>query len=418
MTYYSQQFQNLGQKFRGLADSLREGRERREMQQRQQTIDAVFKNAMTPDIESARKFVQSNVNPKVWSMWGNKELSGLAAEKQMMKPDPQKVITGLYQNGLFDEAMKYEETIAQRQIEQQKLAAQMASKGETQGPAAQIFVDDKGKAWQLSREQGNAVAVPYEFKAAEEVPKFSKPGSELQDSEGNVWLRPHGSNTVLPILKDGKQMQDPNVKKGLVETDIKQQDLALRQKEFDMQVEKFNKNREENLVNYETFKMKNANRIDELKEFSQVAGRLADNPALKGITGAGKLAKFAPGTRWADADTDRQFLIAKSAIQSMEKLKSESPTGATGFGSMQANELKIIIDNFATLENTNQTPAKMAETLKRIQRKIDAWIDRQLAFEKKVGYIRKRFNSVQEAEAANLPKGTIIHINGRKAVVE
>ena len=30
----------------------------------------------------------------------------------------------------------------------------------------------------------------------------------------------------------------------------------------------------------------------------------------------------------------------------------------------------------------------------------------------------KQFNSVQEAESANLPKGTEISINGRRAVIE
>jgi hypothetical protein len=34
------------------------------------------------------------------------------------------------------------------------------------------------------------------------------------------------------------------------------------------------------------------------------------------------------------------------------------------------------------------------------------------------GTVKKTFNSVQEAEAANLPKGTVIYINGRRAVVE
>jgi len=174
--------------------------------------------------------------------------------------------------------------------------------------------------------------------------------------------------------------------------ELKQKEQSLKAQEMNFKMDKgiyeFEKNKADNLVKYETFKNKNKNRIEELQEFSNVALRLADNPALKGITGPGKIGKIFPGTKWADADTDRQLLIAKSAIQSMEKLKAESPTGATGFGSMQANELKIIIDNFATLENTNQSPKKMRQTLIKIHDKINKWIDRQKAFEEKVGYIR------------------------------
>ena len=32
--------------------------------------------------------------------------------------------------------------------------------------------------------------------------------------------------------------------------------------------------------------------------------------------------------------------------------------------------------------------------------------------------VQNNFNSIQEAENANLPTGTIIYVNGRKAVIE
>lgn len=191
--------------------------------------------------------------------------------------------------------------------------------------------------------------------------------------------------TKLSTLKEEVEASEAMKAK---DRELERAKLALDQTKMDLNVERFNKEGKENLIKYETFKQKNANRLEELKEFSNVALRLANNPALSGITGVGRPGSLVPGTKWADADTDRQFLIAKSAIQSMEKLKSESPTGATGFGSMQANELKIIIDNFATLENTKQTPEKMRETLLNIHKKINRWMERQKQFEEKVGYIR------------------------------
>jgi hypothetical protein len=286
--------------------------------------------------------------------------------------------------------------VAQKQqnlwLQKDAAAQKLSGKGKTQGPAAQILIDPvSGKAYQASRDPKDPTMTELTIKGKEgETPTFMKEGDMFPDPEGNLVYRAPGQTTTTPVVAKGtgERIKDPGVLKGKAETGIKYAQLAQEREKLDMAVEKFEENRAQNLIKHETFKRKSANRIEELEEFASVAKRLADNPALKGITGIGKVGKYLPSSKWADADTDRQLLIAKSAIQSMEKLKAESSNGATGFGSMQANELKIIIDNFATLENTDQSPPKMRETLLGINAKINRWIERQKAFEKKVGYIK------------------------------
>ena len=272
----------------------------------------------------------------------------------------------------------------------QELGVQQAG-GKTQGPAAQIEIDDQGRAWQLSREMGKPVMTPVDVPEGYKEPSFTKKATEFTDSQGNRMIRPWGSTIAYPVTtKEGTTpVQDPDVLKGKAETAIKWKELEIDEKTFDMAVQDFHKKKVDNLVKYETFKMKNANRMDEMERLAGLAYKLSKNPNIKYVTGLGRLGEFVPGTPAADAGTDLEGLVSQSAIQSMEKLKSESPTGATGFGSMQANELKIIIDNFATLSNRKQSPEKMVSTLKEIHQRMQRWMERQRNFEKRIGYIRK-----------------------------
>jgi hypothetical protein len=112
-----------------------------------------------------------------------------------------------------------------------------------------------------------------------------------------------------------------------------------------------------------------------------LADSLAANKSLSGVTGVGKVGKIIPGTPWADVNADLERLLSMGAIASMVKMKAESPTGSTGFGALSQKELKVIQDSFASLENTNQSPSKMRQELRRISNSMKNYLDQINKFE-------------------------------------
>jgi hypothetical protein len=73
-------------------------------------------------------------------------------------------------------------------------------------------------------------------------------------------------------------------------------------------------------------------------------------------------------------DADRQKALASTkrlnsnlAIETLQKLKEQSRTGATGFGSLTEKELALVENAKATLSNRRQDEATYAAELKRIR---------------------------------------------------
>lgn len=69
-----------------------------------------------------------------------------------------------------------------------------------------------------------------------------------------------------------------------------------------------------------------------------------------GIQGTGvTMADLVPGTSRADAFNRHKNLLARVAITTMERLKSQSAQGATGFGALSERELKVLEDSVEAL---------------------------------------------------------------------
>jgi len=99
----------------------------------------------------------------------------------------------------------FEPEIKEQLITMMTPKSELAKAGKTQGPAAQVFVDTKGKPWQMSRVEGNNVMVPYKVGGGgQEIPsKFVPPkaGQVLTDGDGAKFVLEPGSNIAKPIEK-------------------------------------------------------------------------------------------------------------------------------------------------------------------------------------------------------------------------
>lgn len=109
-----------------------------------------------------------------------------------------------------------------------------------------------------------------------------------------------------------------------------------------------------------------ASQIQSMSDFADLVDKVATNPGLSGTTGVGQLGHMVPGSSWADADADVQRIVASGALETMGKLKRESPTGATGFGALSEKELAILQNGFSSLANRNISPEKKKLELQRI----------------------------------------------------
>jgi len=165
------------------------------------------------------------------------------------------------------------------------------------------------------------------------------------------------------------------------ELGIKKKKVGFEEKELGFKEEKAVRAKKKDLQAHKAMKMKKASQITEINEFIRLADSLAANKSLSGVTGVGKVGKIIPGTPWADVNADLERLLSMGAIASMVKMKAESPTGSTGFGALSQKELKVIQDSFASLENTNQSPSKMRQELRRISNSMKNYLDQINKFE-------------------------------------
>jgi hypothetical protein len=77
-----------------------------------------------------------------------------------------------------------------------------------------------------------------------------------------------------------------------------------------------------------------------------------------------------PGTKEYDAQAAVDRLRARLVTDLMAELKAQSRTGATGFGSLNLQELKIIQDSAAKL-NPDQTEQAFEAELKKVRDRLE-----------------------------------------------
>lgn len=114
-----------------------------------------------------------------------------------------------------------------------------------------------------------------------------------------------------------------------------------------------------------------------------------------------------PGTDKANWVANVNKLTSSKVLDMIKTMKDASKTGATGFGALSEKELTVL-ENSSTALKRNLSP-----------KDAQKYIDKIKEAAKKVvqGNIQS-FNSEAEVEAANLPSGTRIMINGREAIWE
>lgn len=136
---------------------------------------------------------------------------------------------------------------------------------------------------------------------------------------------------------------------------------------------------------------------------------IAKHPGKKDVVGAltGGVMSIVPGTNAAGFASQLETFKAQTFIPQVSALK--------GMGALSDAEGKKLTAAVGALD-TKMKPAEFDASLNRIRSDLEA--AKQRAAKMPGMPTGTSFNSVEEANRANLPKGTIITINGRRAVVE
>ena len=92
----------------------------------------------------------------------------------------------------------------------------------------------------------------------------------------------------------------------------------------------------------------------------------------KGIDNFGVMGNVAiPGTERADWKNEVEYLINRSVTDLIAEMKSQSSTGATGFGALNREELNLL-RSAATKLRVTTTPGRAKEILDELERDIMA----------------------------------------------
>jgi hypothetical protein len=136
---------------------------------------------------------------------------------------------------------------------------------------------------------------------------------------------------------------------------------------------------------------------------------IAKHPGKKDVVGAltGGVMSIIPGTNAAGFASQLETFKAQTFIPQVSALK--------GMGALSDAEGKKLTAAVGALD-TKMKPAEFDASLNRIRSDLEA--AKQRAAKMPGMSTGNVFNSVEEATRANLPKGTIITIGGRRAVVE
>ena len=136
---------------------------------------------------------------------------------------------------------------------------------------------------------------------------------------------------------------------------------------------------------------------------------IAKHPGKRDVVGAltGGVMSIIPGTNAAGFASQLETFKAQTFIPQVSALK--------GMGALSDAEGKKLTAAVGALD-TKMKPAEFDASLNRIRSDLEA--AKQRAAKMPGMSTGTSFNSVEEANRANLPKGTIITIGGRRAVVE
>ena len=127
-------------------------------------------------------------------------------------------------------------------------------------------------------------------------------------------------------------------------------------KELEFKAEEFEQKKVDIARKNRAYKQKNKSQLDSIQTFLDKAYSVSKSPYMGKVSGAGR---FLPGgseipiweTKGKDLQADIDFLTDMGVIETMTKLKAESPTGSTGFGALSEKELMVMKNAFSLLGN-------------------------------------------------------------------
>lgn len=185
------------------------------------------------------------------------------------------------------------------------------------------------------------------------------PGVALHDLGDSIGIFDK-SGTAIATVKKGI---DPGKKEDLA---YKGADLALKQAEDARKAEDQATKKLEVAKKARAYDRKNKGDLESIQTFLDKAHAVKDNPNMKYVTGAMGSASHIPGTGAADLQSDIDFLVSSGVIETLSNLKSQSPTGASGFGALSEKEMQTIQGAFSSLGNNKVSPNKKRDELDRV----------------------------------------------------
>lgn len=114
-----------------------------------------------------------------------------------------------------------------------------------------------------------------------------------------------------------------------------------------------------------------------------------------------------PGTPRVNWEANVDKLLSKKIVDLMSEMKNASKTGATGFGQLNQEELKVLKNASTALKRT-MNPSDAMKYLGQME-----VIARKVLGEQQTE-APMTFNSPEEADNSGLPAGTIVIIDGRR----
>jgi len=249
--------------------------------------------------------------------------------------------------------------------------------------ASDLFIGRDGNAYQLSNEPGQTELVPYTYQDGGQAKKYVAPLTPKEEAAIEYKSKKLG-------IEYAKLNQDE--KKLLLKIDegerkakkFKKEDYAFWKKEA-----KADFTLEESL-----------NSIDRL---STMTDELINNKDLDGVLGSieGRRDTFLSQAA-NNILVDIEDFQSKTVLQGLEKLKTQSATGATGFGALNGPELDIIKQSIISLNRT-QSPVKFRARLKKLGVDLRDMAKRMRAHNAKA--VSKRPNNVAQPNQKNDPLG-------------
>lgn len=335
--------------------------------------------------------------------------------KTQFSKDPKLTYNALIARGYHDAANKFQQEFTaqqkameeqqKRQFDMQQAQANRVSKIENEyGTAVKSALNSKNpvdafmmlredavkKEWPISEDFLNYMPTDEEVARGELDPRVrtemeyiserSMPPKGPMSLEDKLFLMRERYNEKKNLAKTKSQVK---IDQPLTEAEksrerIAKQKVAIAGKKLTLDEEKgerdaelFKQKKIEIARKNRAYKKKNTEGINSIQTFLDRAYSVSKNPNMKKISGGGRY--WVGGsevpifeTEGKDLQADIDFLTDLGVIETMAKLKAESPTGSTGFGALSENEMKTMKNAFSLLGNPEISGAKKKKEVDRI----------------------------------------------------